>query len=169
MGDANAGIDPTPVTLALYSTIWIALTLFVIAQYGRQRTGTARWVLPINIAGLVLCVTHIGIAMASVHGWSHASAIEATARTTAAVYGLRWGGGVFVNYLFVAVWALDTWWSSIRGDRAEISGLRLAVRLFYVIVIVNAAVIFARWPMRLVGVCLVIALATAWNRRVSAL
>ena len=118
----------------------------------------------INIAGLVLCVTHIGIAMASVHGWSHASAIDATARSTAAVYGLRWGGGVFVNYLFVAVWAVDAWWSSIRGDRAEISGLRLALRLFYAIVIVNAAVIFARWPLRLVGVCLVIALFVAWRR-----
>ena len=169
MGDANAEIDQTPVTVALYSTIWIALTLFVIAQHGLRRAGTARWVLPINIAGLVLCVTHIVIAMASVHGWSHASAIEVTARSTAAVYGLRWGGGVFVNYLFVAVWAVDAWRAYLRGDRAEFWGLRFALRLFYAIVIVNAAVVFARWPMRIVGVCLVIALVTAWNRRVSAL
>ena len=150
-------------TVALYSTIWIALTLFVIAQYGLRRA-TARWVLPINIAGLVLCVTHIVIAMASVHGWSHASAIEVTARSTAAVYGLRWGGGVFINYLFVAVWAVDAWWSYIRGDRADMWGLRLSLRLLYVIVIVNAAVVFAHWPMRVVGVCLVFALVVAWWR-----
>jgi hypothetical protein len=99
------------VTVALYSTIWIALTLFVIAQYG-----------------------------------------------------LRWGGGVFVNYLFVAVWAVDTWRSYIRGDRAEIWGVRFTLRLFYAMVIVNAAVVFAHWPMRIVGVCLVIALVVAWSR-----
>jgi hypothetical protein len=52
------------VTVALYSTIWIALTLFVIAQYGLRRAGIAPWVLSINIAGLVLCVIHIVIAMA---------------------------------------------------------------------------------------------------------
>jgi hypothetical protein len=152
------------VTVALYSTIWIALTLFVIAQYGLRRAGTAPWVLSINIAGLVLCVIHIVIAMASVHGWSHASAIEATARSAAAVYGLRWGGGVFVNYLFVAVWAGDAWRLYLRGDRAEGGGLRFALRLFYAIVIINAAVVFAHWPMRIVGVCLVIALVVAWSR-----
>ena len=153
----------TPVTVALYSTIWIALTLFVAAQYGQRRARTARWVLPINIAGLVLCVTHIVIAMATVHGWSQAAAIEATARSTATVYGLRWGGGLFVNYLFVAVWAIDAWWSHTHADRADARGLRLTLRIFYAIVIVNASVVFARWPMRIVGVCLVIALLVAWR------
>jgi hypothetical protein len=153
----------TPVTVALYPTIWIALTLFVAAQYGQRRGKTARWVVPINIAGLALCVTHIVIAMATVHGWRQATAIEATARSTEAVYGVRWGGGLFVNYLFVAVWAIDAWWSHTRGDRAEVRRVRFALRIFYAIVILNASVVFARWPMRLVGVCLVVALLVAWR------
>ena len=66
---------------------------------------TPRWVHAANAAGLALCVIHIGLAMGSVHGWSHAAAIDATAIQTDSVYGLRWGGGVFVNYLFVIVWA----------------------------------------------------------------
>jgi len=156
-------------TVALYSTIWIALILFVAAQYGRRGATTARWVLPVSVTGLALCVIHIVIAMTSVHGWSHAAAIEATARSTEAVYGLRWGGGLFVNYLFVAVWAADAWWSRAGTDRpAGNRAVRWALRIFYAIVIFNATVIFARWPMRIVGVCLVIALLVAWgkNRRV---
>lgn len=151
--------------VALYSTTWIALILFVAAQYGRRGATAARWVLPVNVSGLALCVTHIVIAMTSVHGWSHAAAIEATARSTEAVYGLRWGGGLFVNYLFVVVWAADTWWSRPGADRpAGNRAVRWLLRIFYAVVIFNATVVFARWPMRLVGVCLVIALLVAWRK-----
>lgn len=153
-------------TIALYSSIWIALILFVAAQYGRRGATTARWALPVNAAGVTLCVIHILIAMTSVHGWSHAAAIEATARSTEAVYGWRWGGGLFVNYLFVAVWAVDAWRSRTGADRpAENRAARWALRIFYAIVIFNATVVFARWPMRIVGVCLMIALVVAWGRR----
>ena len=152
-------------TVALYSTIWIALILFVAAQYGRRGATTARWVLPVNAAGLALCVIHIVIAMTSVHGWSHAAAIDATARSTEAVYGLRWGGGLFVNYLFVAVWAADAWWSRAGTDpRVENRAGGWIVRIFYAVVIFNATVVFARWPMRIVGVCLLIALLVAWGK-----
>jgi len=154
------------VTIALYSTIWIALILFVAAQYGRRGATTARWVLPVNAAGLALCVIHTVIAMTSVHGWSHTAAIEATARNTQAVYGLRWGGGLFVNYLFVAVWAVDAWWSRPGADRpADNRVVRWSLRIFFAIVIFNATVVFARWPMRIVGVCLMIALVVSWGRR----
>jgi hypothetical protein len=153
-------------TVALYSTIWIALILFVAAQYGRRGATMAHWVLPVSVTGLALCVIHILIAMTSVHGWNQAAAIEATARRTEAVYGLRWGGGLFVNYLFVAVWAADVWRSRAGTDpRVENRAAGWIVRIFYAVVIFNATVVFARWPMRIVGVCLVIALLVAWRRR----
>ena len=42
-----------------------------------------------------------------------------TARQTAAVYGVAWGGGVYVNYLFVGVWLAELlWW---RVDPAALS------------------------------------------------
>jgi hypothetical protein len=155
------------VIVALYSTIWIALILFVAAQCGRRGATTASWVLPVSVTGLALCLIHILIAMTSVHG-SHAAAIEATARSTQAVYGLRWGGGLFVNYLFVAVWAVDALRSRPGADRrAENRAVRWALRIFYAIVIFNATVVFARWPMRIVGVCLMIALVLAWRYKIT--
>jgi hypothetical protein len=132
----------------LFWTIWIALVLFVVAQYGQRAStsgrGLPRWVLWTNAIGIALCVSHIVITMGSVHGWSHAAAIEATARQTQSVYGLRWGGGVHFNYLFVAAWAVDAWWHARANGRAGVPLVRKLLRVFFLIVIVNAAVVFAR-------------------------
>ena len=99
----------------MLATIWLALAGFVVGEAGKTRhfrTGVSpRWAWPVWCAGLVACAIHIAIAMAHVHGWSHASAVMETARQTEAVYGVSWGGGVFVNYLFVAVWLGElVWW-----------------------------------------------------------
>ncbi len=150
--------------MALYATIWLALGCFVVAQYGQRDSRLLpRWAPAANVLGLALCAIHIVIAIGSVHGWSHAAATEATARQTAAVYGLRWGGGVVVNYLFVAVWALDAWRRA--HGRVDAPLVRVTLRAFYAIVIVNAAVVFARGPMRIVGLLLVAALLYAWRPR----
>jgi hypothetical protein len=150
----------------IYWTIWLALVLFVAAQYGQRASrarGGPRWVVWANTAGIAFCVVHIVITMGSVHGWSHAAALEATARQTESVFGFRWGGGVLFNYLFVAVWALDTWRHARAKPRGRAPWLRHALRLFYFIVIVNAAVVFARPHLRVLGVGLVAALLYAWR------
>lgn len=159
--------------LVLYSTIWISLAFFVAGQHGYRssrfpdpRSMFPRppgWVHAANATGLALCVIHIAIAMGSVHGWRHAAAIDATAIQTESVYGLRWGGGVFVNYLFVVVWALEAWW---RTRTRAFSGSRFArwvLRTFYAVVVFNAAVVFARGSMRAAGVVLVAGLLLAWR------
>jgi hypothetical protein len=151
----------------IYWTIWFALVLFVAAQYGRRARTTAgrvpRWVVWTNVTGIALCVIHIVIAMGSVHGWSHAAAFESTARQTASVYGVRWGGGVYVNYLFVCAWAFDAWWHARANRPFDVRWLRLALRAFYLIVIANAAVVFARPHTRVLGAGLVAALVYAWR------
>lgn len=151
----------------LYWTIWVSLVLFVAAQYG-QRAWTpgnrlGRWVLWTNVAGIALCVIHIVITMGSVHGWSHTAALDATARQTASVYGLRWGGGVYFNYLFVAAWTFDAWRHSRASPRHASPWLRQVLRIFYLIVIVNAAIVFARPHTRVLGAGLIAALLYAWR------
>ena len=98
---------------ALYWTIWIALTLFAAGEAGKRisRDGRvpARWAWPVSAAGAALLIVHIAIAMGARHGWSHAAAWSATAQQTASVYGLAWGGGVYVNYAFVALWLIELW------------------------------------------------------------
>jgi hypothetical protein len=153
---------------ALYSTIWAALVLFVAAQHGQSRISSrrpSRLVAWTNAIGLTLCIIHIVLAMASVHGWSHAAAMDATARRTESVYGWRWAGGVYVNYLFVLVWALDAWLARSHRDRLfDAPAVRWPVRIFYAIVIFNAAVVFARGSMRVFGVVLVASLLLAWRK-----
>ena len=88
-----------------------------------------------------------------------------TARQTAAVYGINWGGGVYVNYFFVAAWLIEAWWwraypSLYFGRRRAITW---ALRAFYFVIIVNAAVVFASVPRRALGVVLVGALVWIWR------
>lgn len=153
---------------ALYVTIWVALALFAAGEVGRsgRRAVPAPWAWWVSLAGLMLAAAHFVLAFDVRHGWSHASAVRDTARQTAAVYGLDWGGGLYVNYAFLGVWALDLWrWKlSARGTPRSQFPTWLA-RAFYVVVILNAAVIFATGWRRGLGAMLVAALVVAWGSR----
>ena len=155
--------------LALYSTIWVALALFVVAEGGKRRlleTGAVPgWAWPVWLTGAVMCTVHIVLAFAGRHAWSHGAAMRETARQTAAVYGINWGGGVYVNYLFLAAWLAEAWWWRMYpcqyfGRRAAITW---SLRAFYFLIIMNAAVVFASVPGRVIGLVLVGALLWVWR------
>lgn len=169
-------------TAALYLTIWLAVALFVAGEalasgavFGRDPHRAAVRARAVHAAGLVLCVVHILISFDVVHGWSHAAAVAATAEQTRALFGLNWGGGVYANYFFVAVWALDTqWWRRSGGPGGPLSrgtsgggsrAVTWALRAFYLIYLLNAAVVFAAGWRRALGLVLVVALAAVWGRR----
>ncbi len=160
----------------LYITVWISLSLFVLAEIARDRTMRA-WPRAVSAAGLAMMVVHILIAMGFRHEWSHASAVAATAVQTRDVYGVDWGGGVYVNYGFVVLWGLAVlgclgvgvvgcWGAAGAGGAAGGRGGRNAVvrvvRWAFLIVIANAAVVFAGGWRRLLGVAIVSALVAAW-------
>src|ERR1700752_1372958 len=92
----------------LLTTIWLALAGLVAGEAGKtrgRRSGREpRWAWPASCTGLVALVAHMLVAMGARHGWSHEAALAETARQTAAVYGLDWGGGLYVNYLFAGLW-----------------------------------------------------------------
>ena len=154
---------------ALFITIWLALVAFVAAEAGRRTALSGRtpppWLTPVSYTGLTLLVIHIAIAFGVRHAWSHDAAWHATAAQTAAVYGLNWGGGVYVNYLFALVWAIDAWLWQKSPDRAagRPPALRWMLRLFYGVIILNAAVIFAQGHRRVWGLWIVIALLVIWR------
>lgn len=161
----------------MYWTIWLALLLFAAGEAGkrRERTGHAaldtgrrrRWPWAAWAAGVVLTAIHIGVAMAEAHGWSHALAVAATARATEAMFGLDWGGGVYVNYAFVAVWAAETvWWGLWPAAYAQRSGaVRWTLRAFYFVIIINAAVVFVAGWRRGLGAAVVGSLLWSWRNR----
>jgi hypothetical protein len=145
---------------ALYLTIWMSLALFAAAEFGRARAQPACWARPAFIAGLALALVHTMVAFAAVHGWSHQDAVRNTATQTEAVFGVAFGAGVYVNYLFYAAWAADaTWWHRTRTATAT-----WALRAFYLVIILNGAIIFAAGWRRLLGLTIVATLLAAWTQ-----
>ena len=152
----------------MLGTIWLALAGLVVGEIGKarqRRTGVEPgWAWPVSCAGLVACIVHIMVAMAYRHGWSHQAAVQDTARQTAEVFGVAWGGGVYVNYAFVAMWLAElSWW---RADPSlylrQAPWARWALRTFYLVIVFNAAVVFAAPDRRLAGVAVTAALLAAW-------
>lgn len=127
-----------------------------------------RWARAIWTAAVVLALVHVVLAFHLVYGWSHAAAVEATARQTAERFGWAWRGGVFVNYAFLALWLADVawWWlapasHSSRSIRLERTRLAVFAFLFG-----NAAIVFASGAGRLVGIAsMSVALLGSLGRR----
>ena len=158
-----------PLDIVLFGTIWLGLLLFVVGQLGQRSIAAsgntcarASW---LWFCGAMLCAIHMIVALGLRHGWSHQASVEATAAQTAAVYGLYWGGGIYFNYLFVAVWLAESAWWCIN-PKSFVSRPPVVVsiaRAFYLLIIVNAAIVFAAPSRRLAGAVLVLGLLWAWR------
>lgn len=151
----------------LYATIWASMIALGLSEWARR--GQGRWgrrpAFLVSGVGLALLVTHIAIAIFHHHGGDHAAAVAETARLTEAVYGVAWGGGVYVNYAFVATWAAYLWWWQRRLD-VVIDARRIPVlvlRILLFVLIVNALVVFASPLTRPLGVVICAVLLWAWR------
>lgn len=76
--------------------------------------------------------------------------LEQTARQTAELFGVRWGG-LYGNYAFTAVWALDV--------------IAAVIHCFIAFLFFNAAVVFVSGWVRWLGLTVAIALGILWLRR----
>ena len=105
-------------------------------------------------AACLLLIVHVLAAFHFEHGWSHAAALKHTAEQTARVTGIDWGGGLYFNYAFLILWALDVGflWRSPAPDR---STLRRSTDLACLFMIFNATVVFGpKWwigPVATIG------------------
>ena len=145
--------------------IWVALVLYCIGEIGRvswragnpSETAVSRWAWA---TGCGFYLLHVVLAFGASHGWSHATAYEFTATQTEALTGWRWGGGLYVNHLFTAVWLVEliAWCRGPDLYRLRARWIDLSVRIFFAFMILNGAVVFVAGPQRLLGVALVAAL-----------
>lgn len=156
-------------TIALYATIWLALTLFVLAEAGRGRVAhhrpPARWAWPALMLGAALLIAHVLIALSVRYGWNHERAVAETAKQAAAVYGFEWRGNIFVSYAFVLLWLAEgvRWRGSPSRAVPGPPAAAWAWRGFFLLIIFNAAVVFATsLASRLLGTVLITALLWAW-------
>jgi hypothetical protein len=118
-------------------------------------------------AGALLAVAHAAAAFHFRHGWSHRSALSSTASQTAALTGLEWGGGLYVNYAFLTLWAADAtcWWRNPSAYAALPSSVSTARAFAFLFVFFNGAVVFAHGPTRLLGLACTALAAFAWYFR----
>lgn len=92
------------------------------------------------------------------HGWSHAAAYRHTAEAGG------FGAGVYVNYLFAAVWLADAaWmWAAPTAYRHRPRWVGVAVHGFLAFIVFNATVVFGTTPLVRV-VSLLFTAALAWQ------
>src|SRR5215471_9659500 len=102
-------------------TVRVALALYVLGLALRVRaTGHRTWLDMARLcwtAGCLAFLLHTAAAFHFYHHWSHRAAYEATARRTAEVVGLDWGGGLYANYAFAALWTADVCWWWLSPER----------------------------------------------------
>jgi hypothetical protein len=141
-----------------------ALAIRLSLHDRRTRTDCARlfWT-----AGFVAFLIHVICAFHFVHHWSHAAAYADTARQTAEVVGLDWGGGLYANYAFAAVWLADViwWWISPSSYLARSRWVEWIVQGFMAFISFNATVVFGVGAIRWAGVAATALLALLLVRR----
>jgi hypothetical protein len=137
----------------------LGLVLRATAAGRRPRVARARlfWT-----AGCLAFLLHVAFAFQFYHNWSHQAAYEATARQTAEVVGLDWGGGLYANYVFAALWTADTcwWWLGPERYRTRPWGLEAALQAFLGFMAFNATVVFGAGAIRWAGLSATLVLAT---------
>jgi hypothetical protein len=150
-------------------TIWIsmlsyALGCVVFAMASRQND-LDRWVRLAWTVGCAALVLHFICAFQFYHSWSHESAYVDTARQTAEVVKINWGGGLFINYVVASLWFADVawWWlSGVSSYRRRPWVLTLIWHSFLIFIIFNATVVFKDGITRWIGLLLSLTLCLSW-------
>jgi len=170
--------------ILIKATIWLALAGYAagatIFALSRKRY---KWDVVARLAWTIACIgllAHVACAFHFHHGWSQASAYRDTAQQTAEMFGLDWGGGLYINYALLLGWIIDViwWWRGLVAYRRRPWLLVAAWHAFLLFIFFNGTVVFATGPhalARTVFVCGIVrrvvvccenpfaALAIAWR------
>ena len=130
-------------------TVWTARASAVFYTCGvvlmlRGRWQYARFAWTLGLSAYLL---HVWCAFEYFYHWSHTVAYRETARQTAELYGIRWGGGLYLNYLFTILWAADgvvSWLGPEWWQRRSVWSI--AVNVFLGFMFVNATIVV--WLLR---------------------
>jgi hypothetical protein len=155
--------------LVIRATAWLSLAAWAASEWIRTsaevpyRESRARGVFTLGALALLL---HTGLALHLRHAWSQGDAMREIARQTAEVTGLAFGGGLVVNYAFLAFWLAEAfaWWRPSARYRGRPPGLRWASRAVFLFMFVNGAVVFGHGPVRVFGTLALLAVCVSWYR-----
>jgi len=140
---------------------FVGVVLLLVSRKRSKLTSIARWAWTIACACLCL---HVICAYHFYHRWSQDSAYRETARQTANVVGIEWGGGLYFNYALIAGWLLDVvwWWRSLDLYRRRSAVLTAIWQGFVLFMIFNATVVFKAGSLRIIGVIMTLVLCSLW-------
>jgi hypothetical protein len=148
------------------STVWIAIAAYtvgsVIFATARRHDQWARFAWTIGCAALL---AHFASAFSYYHAWSQASAYSETARQTAQVFGIHWGGGLFINYTVALLWLADVawwWFAGVSSYRRRSWLLTIIWHSFLIFIIFNATVVFKDGLTRWIGLLVCLTLCLSW-------
>ncbi len=154
-------IDRLYATAYLFTGCWVLGSAQVLWLRPADPTGPRRavWAALTMWAGLDLLIWHVFVAYQRLG--SHADVVEHTRRTA----GVGWG--VYVNYLFAAVWLADTVWltAATRSYARRPRWVGRMVHGFLAFVVFNATVVYGELPTRLAGGVWFAILGISWWRR----
>ena len=149
------------IALALY------VTTFVLRLSDKNRDPQFDLARLAWTAGCVAFLFHVACAFHFYHHWSHAAAYAETARQTAEVVGFDWGGGLYANYAFSAVWLADVFgsWIGPSSYLARPRWIEWTVQGFMAFIMFNATVVFGHGAIRWAGLAATAILAALLVRR----
>ena len=150
-------------------TIWISILAYAIgcvvfATARRQPEGD-RWTRLAWTLGSAALVTHFISAFHFYHSWSQQSAYIETARQTAEVVRVNWGGGLFINYAVAILWIADvTWWwlAGLSAYRRRTWLITVLWHGFLLFIIFNATVVFKDGLTRWIGLLVCLTVGLSW-------
>jgi hypothetical protein len=149
-------------------TVRLALLLYLISLVMRAGSHPrSAWVRLLWTAGCLVFLLHVACAFHFCYLWSHAIAYAATAQRTAEVVGLDWGGGLYANYAFTLLWAVDVcwWWYASDHYRVRPRAVDWGVQGFMGFMAFNGVVVFGAGAVRWLGLGASLLLAGRWSCR----
>jgi hypothetical protein len=147
--------------------IWISMLGYTAGSVIFAAARRDRWTRLAWTIGCAALLAHFICAFNYYHAWSHASAYSETARQTAAVYRLNWGGGLFINYAVAALWTSDVvwwWFAGVSAYRRRSWLLTMLWHGFLIFIFFNATVVFKDGLTRWIGLLLCLTVSLSWAR-----
>lgn len=145
-------------------TIYLSLLSYLLATVhwvSKHRGVRYRW---LWTAGCLFLWAHMVAAFHFYHDWSHAAAVADTAEQTEQLLGVRFGAGIWFNYLLMTLWTIDVWleWRCIIERSSGSRAFTWLVHGFAFFIIFNGTVVFKEGWVRWAGV-----VGTLWLLRMA--
>lgn len=150
------------------STIWLALLWYALATGSLLRAGPeSRSALSATLSrwlwtwACVVYLVHVAMAFHYHHHWSHSHAMSHVQQESG------FGGGIFVSYLFSALWALDVayWWLQPDHYRTRNVWIDWLLHSFMFFIIFNGTVVYETGFSRWLGIAITLMLLFLLLRR----